>query len=241
MKTYKILIPLIVLGIFIFTFVPIAGAEDLLKITELKGKVLVKIQPSTEWADAKVGQALNMDDSIKTEADAGAVLEFPDKSSVTLKADSELSVEQLLWDATSKKVKVKLKNGALRAILNRLGEDSEFKVKTPNAVCGVRGTIFYVMIEGILTRLYVEDGLVQFRNEISGETRDVGQGMSAASSDDGKVSEPSEPPAAEKDAIAGGWDAGLVAEPYTEPEGPKRSADDVAAPEVRPENVASQT
>ena len=74
---------LIALILFFFTyFAGTAIAQDgVLKITEMSGKVLVKINPSNDWVDAKMGEALNPKDVIKTEADGKVMLEFPDKSS----------------------------------------------------------------------------------------------------------------------------------------------------------------
>ena len=170
MRKNRVFIAMIAMALVV-GIAQIGIAEELLKVVELKGGVLVKIYPSTDWAAAAAGQVLNPKDSIKTQETGGVVLEFPDKSSMTLKQDSELSVEDLLWTPAELKVSLILSTGQLRTILQKLGPKSEFKVKTPSAVCGARGSIFYIIVIGMLTRLFVEDGLMQFINNVSGNLR----------------------------------------------------------------------
>src|SRR3989338_1801153 len=217
MRKNRVFIAMIAMALVV-GIAQIGIAEELLKVVELKGGVLVKTYPSTDWAAAAAGQVLNPKDSIKTQETGGVVLEFPDKSSMTLKQDSELSVEDLLWTPAEQKVNLSLSTGQLRTILQKLGPKSEFKVKTPSAVCGARGSIFYIIVIGMLTRLFVEDGLMEFINTMSGESQDVGAGMSSNTSDDGTVSPPAETSDDDKNTFTTGWDEGLVAEPYAEPE-----------------------
>ncbi|MFA5146602.1 MAG: FecR family protein [Candidatus Omnitrophota bacterium] len=225
--------------LFIATASQAAGG---LTVAEITGKVLVKIQPSAEWAPAAKGQVLNGQDAIKTEADGGALLELPDKSSVTLKANSELAVEAILWEDASKKVGLNLPDGELRAILNKLGPDSEFTVKTPTAICGARGTIFYLLSRGLKTRVFVEDGLIEFINTKSGEKKDVGEGNYSDANDDGTITEPGAPSEGDKKEMTSGWDTGLVAEPYSEPAGDNAGGteDDIQPAAVIQETHASQ-
>jgi len=217
--------------------------EAILKVAEKSGNVLVKVYPSADWTEAAVGQALKPQDSVKTGEKSNAILAFPDKSSFSLKPMTEITVEELIWDNKEKKATVDMDEGELRAIIKKLNTPSEFKVKTPTAICGARGTIFYVTATLTETMVYVSEGTVEFTGAISGESYNVVEGMAAVSSADGSVSEPQEAPAEEKAAVTSGYDTGLVAEPYTEPERPApgaAAAEEVAAPEVTQENTASR-
>jgi hypothetical protein len=221
------------------------AADGGLTITELAGTVLVKPASSTEFITGIKGQVLGPKDSIKTEADGKVILELPDKSNVTLKPNSELTVEDIVWGETSRKANVNLSAGKLRAIVQKSDGKTDFKVRTPSAICGVRGTIVYVMVEGVITEVYVEDGTVEFTNTVSGDSQTVPQGTSSTSSDDGTVTAPSEPAPEAVDNIVGGWDAGLVAEPYAPPAdaGPGaaggRTADEIVEGDVPEESPAS--
>lgn len=225
---------------FVFVFTALSLAEDaVLKIVTVKGNVLVKIHPSEEWVGVKLGQALNQKDSIKTEADGRVYLEFADKSSLSLKPDTEVTTEELILDAKARKINVVLKAGQLRTIVNKVNKPSEFKVKTPTAICGVRGTKLYLKVSDIETRSYAEGGIIDFTNTTSGESQEVGDGMTSVSSVDGSISDPEPIPGDIKDDITSGYLDGPVAEPYTEPVTDERTATDITAPEVTEETPAS--
>jgi len=61
------------------TLFAIDEEKAVIKITGLEGKVLVKINPSSEWVAAKVGMLLKKSDEIKTLEDGKAHLIFSDK------------------------------------------------------------------------------------------------------------------------------------------------------------------
>ncbi len=214
---------------------------EILKIAAQTGKVLVIISPATEWTEATIGRTLNPKDRIKTEANSKVTLEFPDKSTISLKPNTEIAIEELVWDNTAKKVGIDMSSGELKAIIKKLDTPSEFKVKTPTAVCGARGTIFYVIVFEDGTGVYVEEGLVDFLNTLSGETYTVYQGMNSESHSDGTTTEPQQLSKEQVDNIISGWDVGPVAEPYTEPAGDTGpTAGDVVAPEATQEGQASR-
>jgi len=237
-------VPILIAAVFCVFFAASCFAEeDILTVAEKSGQVLVKIYPSADWTDATTGQALKPQDSIKTEAKSNAILAFPDKSSYSLKPLTEITIEELSWDQKMRKSIISMNEGELRVIIKKLDTPSEFKVKTPTAICGARGCIYYILSRAIRTRVYVTEGIVELINTASGTSYDVVEGMTATSNADGTVSQPQEPPAEEKAAVTSGYDTGMVAEPYTEPERLEpgaAAADEVAAPEVTQENTASR-
>lgn len=235
----KLIIGVMVCCLFFMT-ASFASAEDgLLTITALSGKVLVKVYPSDNWTDAKIGQSLQKNDVIKTEDESKALLEFPDKSSVTLKPGSELSVEELVWNDEKSKINLNLSMGQARVILNKIGAASDFKVRTPSAICGARGTIYYIMVTETETRVFVEDGAVDFGTPDGENVYIVVQNMESIATIAGELSEPRELFGEERDNILAGWDPGLVAEPYTDI-GPRKDPGDITAPEITKEDPASK-
>lgn len=179
-----------------------------------EGKVLAKIAPSSDWTDLVAGQALKKDDSIKTDAHSSVVLEFPNGSTVSIKPNTELSIEELTWDKAAKKIGINMTSGELRTIINKVNAPSEFKVKTPTAICGATGTIFYVKTTATGTSVYVGEGSINVVNPVTGETYAVVAGMMLTINSDGSVDGPR---LATDDEIIG-WTSfytDITAEPYT--------------------------
>lgn len=73
----------------------LAAEEQLatVTITGLEGTVLVKIQPSTEWIAAKVGQVLQKGDGIKTLSDGKAHLKLSGNIGFLMQPNSEFIIE----------------------------------------------------------------------------------------------------------------------------------------------------
>jgi Uncharacterized protein conserved in bacteria len=209
----------VTLGILVLLFASNSFAEDsAITLAGLEGKVLVKIAPSTEWAAAAVDQKLKVNDSIKTGDDGKALLEFSDKSSVALKTNTELIINDLVWTGATRKADLNMPSGDLRAVISKVGGPSQFKVRTPTAICGAHGTVFYIMVVGNETRVFVTDGAVDFSNADGSNSYVVVQNMTAISDLSGNVSQPRELTGDEKAQALAGWD-GAIAEPYEAPEG----------------------
>jgi len=217
MKTVRL--SAVILGISVMLFATtLFAAESVITLAGLEGKVVVKIAPSTKWVDAAVDQKLKAKDAIKTGDDGKVLLEFSDKSSVALKKNTEVTIKDLVWAGAIRKAELNMPTGELRAVISKIGGPSQFKVRTPTAICGARGTVFYVMVVGNETRVFVTDGAVDFSNAAGGNTYVVVQNMTAVSNLSGTVSEPRELTGAEKEQVLAGWD-GVITEPYSAPEG----------------------
>lgn len=222
MKIAKILSSTTVLFLVFFTALLFAQdgvtKDAALSVAGFEGKVQVKIAPSPDWIDATVGQVLNQNDAIRTGEDGQAMLRFSDKSTVALKPKTELVIEELVWSATARKAGLNMPSGELRAIIKKLDAPSDFKVKTPAAICGARGTVFYILSTPTETRVFVTEGAVDFSSPVSGNSYVVVESMQAIAQISGTITEPRELTGAEKDEVLAGW-SGVVAEPYTEPGG----------------------
>jgi len=178
---------------------------SVLKVVSVTGKVMAKITPATDWTEAKVGQGLKKQDYIKTEADSTAILELPDRSSLSLSANTVILVEELVWDNALKEVGVNMSSGGLRAIINKIGTPSKFRVKTPTAICGARGTVFYIVIEGDSTRVFVTEGSVDFTNIGTGDSFVVVENMTALATMTGTEA-PTEITGDQKQAVLDAWE-----------------------------------
>lgn len=183
------------------------------------GKVMIKKYPSSEWTEASTGMALNEKDTIKTDECATLVLEFPDKSSISLLKNTEITIEELVWDKKAHKVGINMSSGELRAIIKKVDTPSEFQVKTPTAICGAKGTIFYIIVFKNGTTFYVDEGVIEYLNTISKESYDIYEGMTSDSTGDGNVTPPRQLSQQEKDQLLTDW--GVCpppgGEPFTEP------------------------
>jgi hypothetical protein len=230
MKFAKAFLLIIVSGMLLIS--TSASAQDItLKITIVEGSVLVKISPQTEWVDAKVDQALNAKDCIKTLDNGRVYLEFPDKSSISLKPKTEISVEDLLWEEASRKVGISLSSGDLKVIMKKAEGPSEFIVKTPNAICGAHGSTIFLGYLIDTTSVYSNDSDLDLTYSATGEMRQIGAGTPIGIGPNGFFQLGTPP-----DTL--GFLPNLVAEPYTP--APGGEVVDIAAPEAIADSAASQ-
>ena len=118
------------------------------KASFVKGEVTAG--PVGALVKVKRGQQLAAGDHLKTAEGARAELTFPDGSVVRIGPSSELKLDGAAFDGKSKQVKVEAElvgGSAWAKVATLVGNDAQFKVKTQNAVAGVRGTVFRVNVE----------------------------------------------------------------------------------------------
>lgn len=118
------------------------------KVTFVKGDV----QSGTDatFARVKRNQELAAGTTVKTGEGARAELTFPDGSVVRVGPNAVLKIDGAAFDGKSKEVKVEatLVGGQAWAKVAKLvGDESQFNLKTNNAVAGVRGTVFRVNVD----------------------------------------------------------------------------------------------
>lgn len=238
MKILKVGALLFIFAIIVSTAASFAQ-EGVLKIGQVEGDVLVRIYPQTEWAAAKAGQVLNPKDGIKTLESSRAFLDLPNGGGLSLKPNTEILVEDLIWDAATRKIGLKMSAGDLKAIIKKVETPSEFTVKTPNAVCGAYGSIVYTRYRGNRTTGYSEDSMLRFSNAFSGRSLDIGAGLISYAGDDGSLTDPAQPLQDEINDLTSGFLEGLVAEPYGEPIATD-AATDVSPPDPIQDGQASR-
>ena len=101
--------------------------------------------------ELKQGDFIYVNDEIITSNRSFAVLQFEDGAKVTVRPDSTLIIETYLYNGDGNdEATLNLVEGGLRVITGAMAKSNpeNYKVKTPVALMGVRGTEFSVMLCG---------------------------------------------------------------------------------------------
>jgi len=101
--------------------------------------------------ELKQGDFIYQNDEIITSNRSFAVLQFVDGAKVTVRPDSTMIIEQYLYAGNdSDAAELNLVQGGLRVITGAMAKSNpeNYKVRTPVALMGVRGTEFSIMLCG---------------------------------------------------------------------------------------------
>ena len=101
--------------------------------------------------ELKQGDFIYVNDEIQTGARSFAVLQFTDGAKVTVRPDSKLVIETYLYTGDdSDEATLSLVSGGLRVITGAMAKThpENYKVRTPVALMGVRGTEFSIQLCG---------------------------------------------------------------------------------------------
>ena len=101
--------------------------------------------------ELKQGDFVYVSDEIMTTNRSFVVLQFQDGAKVTVRPDSTLIIEQYLYNGNAEdEAELNLVSGGLRVITGAMAKSNpeNYKVRTPVALMGVRGTEFSIMLCG---------------------------------------------------------------------------------------------
>jgi hypothetical protein len=101
--------------------------------------------------ELKQGDFVYVNDEIMTTNRSFVVLQFEDGAKVTVRPDSTLIIEQYLYNGNSDDAaELNLVSSGLRVITGAMAKTNpeNYKVRTPVALMGVRGTEFSIMLCG---------------------------------------------------------------------------------------------
>lgn len=151
----------LIISTAVVAFVAVACGEkkeqaslDSAKFTYVKGDVLVSGKPAT------LGQTVSKDATIEVKSNSMAVLQFSNAASITLKANSVLSIANLAKNDAGKPI-IELSQSGGSSFSKIAKGQSEFSIKTPTAVAGVRGTSFELEVgNGKTTKIKLLEGKV---------------------------------------------------------------------------------
>jgi hypothetical protein len=120
-----------------------ASGAQAVSISAAEGKVLFLKSGSYTWAQISSGQILAPGDQLKTASGASATVSFDDGSRVELNPGTSFTLKESSPQASA----MELKLGSLKAWISK-SLNRRFQVRTPTAVCSVRGTEFGVDVDG---------------------------------------------------------------------------------------------
>ncbi len=121
-------------------------ADDVARVAFLKGQ-LTAMNAANVQRRLELGAPLYEGDTLETSKDSFAVIAFRDESRVTLKAETRFKIEQHRFSADQpgeNGAVYSLIKGGVRALTGLIGKyrKNAYKIKTPTATIGIRGTGF---------------------------------------------------------------------------------------------------
>jgi hypothetical protein len=126
--------------LFLLAFLPGFSAAEETRILAFSGQVEIRTARDGQWVPASDNAEVPEGGAIRTGADGSAVALMPNKTKVWLKESSSLELEQRQTLAS----RLALVFGKIKVRVPHLMRKEKFEVRTPAAVCAVRGTEFTV-------------------------------------------------------------------------------------------------
>lgn len=124
-----------------------ANAGQVACIYELSGDVSAKKAGAADWAAAYKGLPLAEGDAVRTARGAACDLLLKDGTYIKLDGESETSLDQLTAGKQERSFVFSFLRGKALWMAAKLKRTvSKFEVRTPSAVCAVRGTDFAVAV-----------------------------------------------------------------------------------------------
>ena len=180
------------------------------KIISMSGNVEARQAREGQWGPASESMEIAEGGAIRTASDGAAVLLLPNKTKVWLKDATSLEIEQRQTLAS----RLALVFGRIKVRVPHLMRKEKFEVRTPAAVCAVRGTEFTLGTteEGKMD-LQVLFGEVKLRFVVPPEKGNdefyIPQGQGLSLDEKGKAAKPALlNPKAEREALEN-WNPGV--------------------------------
>jgi len=200
-------------------------------VTDTGGDVRVLKSAKKQWAGAMVGMILREGDKVVTGEDGKVRIGLENGNVLALQPNSEILMKIMRQDPGSGEYDNTFESdyGKIKAIVEKLGDKSTFKVKTPTAVCAVRGTVMYLDVGQGGTDAFYEGGGGEVTSTISGDSQAVGAGQNTSADPFGNVSMPMDTTGDQRMGLDDTWEAGGSVDDYSTP------GDDPGAGDVLPE------
>ncbi|MBD3272484.1 MAG: hypothetical protein GF384_08130 [Elusimicrobia bacterium] len=120
----------------------------LVKIKEHSGTVKIWRDREKQWENAQPEMHFYPHDQIMTQSHSTVVIYFQDKSEIQINPESIVQFDELIIDKStttvisSRQTLLSVWAGHIKAWISPLGTHDQFNVRTPTALCAVRGTNF---------------------------------------------------------------------------------------------------
>lgn len=138
--------------IFVLISLSLVFTENI-SIKSLSGIAQVKLNPNSDWIEAKENMVLNSGSIINTGFKSNVVVKV-NNSLLEVKQVTQISVASLIESKQNVVTDIELKYGKIKAIVEPSASDVKlnFKVRSANSTASVRGTIFnygdsYLLVE----------------------------------------------------------------------------------------------
>ena len=183
------------------------------KIISMSGVVEARLAREGKWVPASDNMEIAEGGAIRTGADGAAVMLMPNKTKVWMKESSNLELEQRQTLAS----RLALVFGRIKVRVPHLMRKEKFEVRTPAAVCAVRGTEFTMGTteEGKMD-LQVLFGEVKLKFVVPSEKGrsefNIPQGQGLNLEEKGKAAKPALLTAAKEREALENWNPGLKPE-----------------------------
>jgi hypothetical protein len=153
----------------IFVTPPVYAENEIGKVVHVQGTAYIHRKDVAAPIAASVGAPVQLHDRITTDADSRLRIRLNDDSMISLGESGDLNLDNYEYDPDQKKRSALfgVKMGKVRVFANELSEfkQKDFRIQTPTAVCGVRGTLFLVWVQSsTITRVVAFDNPVQVAN-----------------------------------------------------------------------------
>ena len=134
------------------------------EVSLVLGKALIRSDDGSR-SDVSRGMVISVGDEIETRANGHVHIRFIDNALVSVRPNSRLSIDRYEFDASRPErsaVKFSLSDGVTRAISGEAAKAARdrFRLNTPVAAIGVRGTDFVVGAIKGATRALVNEGAI---------------------------------------------------------------------------------
>jgi hypothetical protein len=140
-----------------------AQAAPVARVAVAVGETL-RVGPGGQTQALQVGSSLTPGDRVRTGPDAVAILVFADEGRISLRADSELLIRHYEVDPAGVKTRIELEliKGTVRQISGNASraQPDRYRLNTPIAVIGVRGTDFIAKTAGDAVEAFVHEGRI---------------------------------------------------------------------------------
>lgn len=199
-----------ILQFFLLLALPGAALAEEAKLLSFSGNVEVRQAREGQWAPAAADMEIAEGGAVRTGEGGEAVLFMPNKSKIWLKEKTSLEVEQRMTLAS----RLALVFGKIKVRVPHLMRKEKFEVRTPSAICAVRGTeLTLASTEDGKIDLQVLFGEVKFKFTVppaKGPAQfSIPQGQGLSSAEEGKAHKPVLLTARQESEAMENWNPGL--------------------------------
>lgn len=143
------------------------------KISAITGDVQVQKGGAGEWKTAAVGGLLQSGDKIKTGSKSSCTIEWSQGNTMKLKEFTNVAIDKLEKNpaADAETTSLNMASGKVYGKAKKMsGKGSQFEIKTPTAIAGVRGTELGVGVDADeTTTVECREGAVSVKGTSGGE------------------------------------------------------------------------